>query len=58
MNNTNYPDELYKKLLKYSNRDNSSEGEKEEELKLFDYQKHIYNYMTKTENKEYYYIIL
>lgn len=51
MNNTNYPDELYKKLLKYSNRDNSSEGEKEEELKLFDYQKHIYNYMTKTENR-------
>ncbi len=43
MNNTNYPDELYNKLLKFSSK------EETDKLKLFDYQNHIYNYMTKTD---------
>lgn len=48
MNNTNYPDELYNKLLKFSSNANEND---ESELKLFDYQKHIYNYMTKTDSR-------
>jgi superfamily II DNA or RNA helicase len=49
MNSTNYPDELYKKLLEFSS--NSKQEDEEEELKLFNYQRHIFNYMTKTDNR-------